>query len=299
MKSRVAWVSAAMLFAWWCAAPLAPVFAQAAATATAPKITAKIDGEYGYWLPSNIAKQSYAHQGDYLNNLLHWFMAILFVAWGIFFVYCLIRFRSRPGHRANSQLPHAKISKYAEVGVAIFEGVLLIGLAIPAWAAVKNDIPTADRNPLRVRVIGEQFQWTFHYSGADGVFGKTAAAKVDTATNPAGLDKADPHAADDIVVGEFHIPVDRPIICDISSKDVIHSFFVPVLRVKQDAVPGMRIPIWFEAGRTGNYEVACAQLCGNNHYSMRALMVIQTAAEFEEWLKVKSAPPEEFDEDEL
>jgi cytochrome c oxidase subunit 2 len=160
-------------------------------------------------------------------------------------------------------------------------------------------LPTASDNPLRLRVIGEQFQWTFHYPGADGVFGKTAAEKVDTATNPAGLDKSDPHALDDIVVSELRIPVDRPIIAEVTSKDVIHSFFVPVLRVKHDAIPGMRFPVWFEAARTGNYEVACAQLCGNNHYSMRALMVVQTPTEFEEWLKVKSAPPEEFDEDEL
>ena len=98
--------------------------------------------------------------------------------------------------------------------------------------------------------------------------------------------------------GELHFPVDRPVLAELSSKDVIHSFFLPTMRVKQDAIPGMRIPVWFEAKDTGTYEVACAQLCGNNHYSMRALMVIEKDdAAFEAWLD--SQKPEVFDESEF
>jgi cytochrome c oxidase subunit II len=266
-------------------------------TATAPEgAGVQVDGEYGAWLPTNIARHDYARQVDQLINVLHVFMAILFVGWGIFFVYCLVRFRQRSGHRASNQLPKAKVSKYSEVAVAIFEAALLIGISIPVWASVKNDLPGEDDDPLRVRVIAEQFQFNFHYPGADGVFGRTAPKFIDLATNPVGLDKSDTNGEDDIVSATFHVPKDRPVIVEIGSKDVIHSFFVPVLRVKQDAIPGMRIPVWFVAGETGTYEVACAQLCGNNHYSMRAFMVVQEQGDFEAWVEKQSAPPEFLDD---
>ncbi len=167
---------------------------------------------------------------------------------------------------------------------------------MPIWASVKNDIPADSENPLRIRVLGEQFAWNFHYPGPDGKFGRIKAELVNSATNPMGLDKeGDPNAVDDIVAGEMHIPVNRPIICNISSKDVIHSFALPVMRVKQDSIPGMTVPVWFKAIKEGNYEVACAQLCGNNHYSMRALMVIESQAKFDAWMVEKSKPPEEFE----
>lgn len=265
-----------------------------------------IAGEYGMSLPPNIAKHPYAHTGDTLINTLHWFMAALFIGWGIFFMYCLFRFRQRPGHKAISKPIKAKVSKYAEIGVAIFEGFLLIGLSIPAWANAKNDLPGPEENPLRIRVVAEQFAWNFHYSGKDGFFGPTSPANIDMAMNPLGIDTDHKHGADDFVTQELHIPVDRPVIVDISSKDVIHSFSIPVLRVKQDAIPGMRIPVWFIAGKEGiekgdsaNYEIACAQLCGNNHYTMKAILVIHTKESYEKWYELKSAPPEEFDEDEF
>jgi len=270
-----------------------------AGTATAPDTSGiKIDGEYGPWLPPNIATNDYAHKVDLLIDVLHVFMVVLFVGWGIFFVYCLIRFRARPGHKANPKPVKGKVSKYAEIAVALFEAGLLIGISVPVWASVKNDLPL-DKNPVHVRVVAEQFQWNFHYPGPDGKFGPTSPEFLDTATNPVGVDRSDPDGKDDIVISEFHIPVNRPVIVQISSKDVIHSFFVPVLRIKQDAIPGMSIPVWFEAGKTGNYEVACAQLCGNNHYSMRAVMVVESAEAFEAWVAEKSKPPEEFDDDDL
>ena len=113
-----------------------------------------------------------------------------------------------------------------------------------------------------------------------------------------GLDRTG-DGADDIVSSELHLPINKPVICELSSKDVIHSFFIPVMRVKQDVVPGMRIPVWFEAVKEGTYEIACAQLCGNNHYSMRAILYLESQAQYEAWLEEKSQPPEEFDEDDL
>ena len=275
-----------------------PAFAQQTTEAAAPEITVKIDGEYGYGLPPAVySENTYGGDVDYMIRLLHWFMGALFVGWGIFFVYCLVRYRQRPGHTATHQLVKAKFSKVLEVGVAVFEGVLLVFLAIPVWGNVKLDLPPESDNPQHVRIVAEQFAWNFHYPGPDGVFGKTAPQHIDTAINPLGIDENDSHGADDIVSGELHIIKDRPVIAEISTKDVIHSFWIPVLRVKQDAIPGMRIPVWFEAAKSGNYEVACAQLCGNNHYSMKALMVIhESQSGFDEWAAGQG--PEELSDEE-
>src|SRR3990172_6521732 len=200
----------------------APAWAQAIAP-KAPGV--KIDGEYGPFMPPDVSV--HGHKVDQLINLLHWFMGALFVGWGIFFVYCLVRFRRRPGHRASCELIKAKPSKYSEIAVALIEAVILLGFSMPIWASVKNDIPSPDKNPVRIRVVAEQFAWNFHYPGADGVFGKTDPKLVDTQTNPFALDRSK-EGADDIFSLEMHIPVGRPVICEISSKDVIHSFFVPV-----------------------------------------------------------------------
>ncbi|MGB0715561.1 MAG: cytochrome c oxidase subunit II [Phycisphaerae bacterium] len=258
-----------------------------------------VDGDYtGYWLPPNVSNTPQAAGVDNLINWIHVFMVILFVGWGVFFLYCLFKFRARPGHTASYSQIKAKPAKYAEIVVAGVEAVLLLGFSVPIWAQVKNDIPGEDENPIHVRVVGQQFQWNFHYPGPDGKFGRTRPDYVDPAANILGIDPNDPAGVDDVFSPELHFPKMRPVICDISSKDVIHSFWLPVLRVKQDAIPGMTIPVWFEAKETGNYEVACAQLCGNNHYSMRALMTIHADdAEYEQWLADQA--PEEFDEDEF
>lgn len=286
---------AVLLFLTTCFVFAAPAAAQ---QATAPDTSGiEITGDYGPTLPPNIAKQGYAQQGDRLINFLHVFMLAMFVGWSVFIAYCLVRFRQRPGSSADSRPIKAKPSKYSEIAVAVVEAVLLIGVSMPAWASMKNDLPTEADNPLHVRVIAEQFAWNFHYPGKDGVFGRTSPERIDVVTNPMGLDEEDPSAEDDFVASQLHIPVDRPVIAKIMSKDVIHSFSIPVLRVKQDAIPGMRIPVWFEATQTGNYEIACAQLCGNNHYSMRAILVVESATDFEAWLEEESKPPEEFDED--
>ena len=127
--------------------------------------------------------------------------------------------------------------------------------------------------------------------------GKIAPEYIDPADNPLGIDPNDPKGLDDLYASELHFPVQRPVIAELTSKDVIHSFSIPVLRVKQDVIPGMRIPVWFRAKETGNYEIACSQLCGNNHYSMRALMTIHDSEDaFEQWLVEQI--PEIFDEDE-
>jgi cytochrome c oxidase subunit 2 len=108
--------------------------------------------------------------------------------------------------------------------------------------------------------------------------------------NPLGLDQDDPNAKDDITtINALHVPVNKPIVVELTSKDVIHSFGIPVMRVKQDAIPGQKIPVWFEAKKTGNFEIACAQLCGLGHYRMRGYFFSEDPDKFEGWLKEEAA----------
>ena len=227
---------------------------------------------------------------------IHIFMLVLFVGWGGFFLYCIVRFRQSRNPVADYTGVTSHKSIYLEVGVAVVEAVLLIGFAIPLWAARVDDRPP-ESEALVVQVTGEQFAWNIHYPGADRVFGRTDIKLLDLQSNPLGLDRSDPAAKDDVTtVNQLYLPVNKPIIVRLRSKDVIHSFGVPELRVKQDAVPGLTIPIWFIPTVTtadmrtqkGNpefqYEIACAQLCGLGHARMRGFVTVQTAEEFQKWM---------------
>jgi len=133
-------------------------------------------------------------------------------------------------------------------------------------------------------VVGEQFAWNIHYPGPDGKFGRTDVTKV-SADNPLGLDRSDPAAKDDITtINQLYLPEGRPALIHLSSKDVIHSFGLYEMRVKQDAVPGMSMPVWFVPTRPGEYEITCSQLCGLGHFRMRGFVTIQTDADFKKWL---------------
>ncbi len=160
--------------------------------------------------------------------------------------------------------------------------LLLVFYAIPAWAKRVKAFP-AENEAVVVRVVGEQFAWNVHYPGPDGKFGRTDISLV-SADNPLGLDRKDPNAKDDITtVNQLNLPVDRPVLVHLSTKDVIHSFGLFEMRVKQDAIPGMQIPVWFIPNRVGDYEIACSQLCGLGHYRMRGFLTIQTAADYQKW----------------
>ncbi len=204
-----------------------------------------------FWLPPDIS--THGSTIDLIIEYVHWFMVVLFIAWGSYFLYCLVRFRAGANPKATYRDAKAKPSKAAEVVVIIIEAILLVGFSIPVWAYYRSDPPGNDKNPLVVRVVAQQFAWNIHYPGPDGKFGATKPELVDEALNPVGLvdGSEDPAAADDYVsVNIFHMPKDRDVLVRLSSKDVIHSFAVPLLRVKQDAIPGMEIPIWFKAEKT-------------------------------------------------
>ncbi|OGG49344.1 MAG: hypothetical protein A3F84_25060 [Candidatus Handelsmanbacteria bacterium RIFCSPLOWO2_12_FULL_64_10] len=241
---------------------------------------------YGWWLPMNVA--TYGGEVDYLINVIHWIMGILFVGWGIFFFYCLIRFRRREGQKAVYQPIHAKPAKYVEIGVIIAEAILLLSFSMPVWARFKHEFP-AEKDALVVRVVAEQFAWNVHYSGKDGRFGRTAPQFI-SSSNLLGLDPDDPDGKDDInAVNQLHFPVNKPVIVHLSTKDVIHSFKIPVMRLTQDAIPGTEIKIWFEASRTGQFDLACAQLCGLGHYRMRGAVSVDTPEAFAKWMEERQS----------
>jgi cytochrome c oxidase subunit II len=239
-----------------------------------------------------VQASTHAAELDQMNMLVHWLMLVMFVGWGLYFVFVLFRFRSGANPNASYVGAKGKISKGTEVAVAVIEVVLLVFYAIPAWATRVRDFP-AESEAVVVRVVGEQFSWNIHYPGPDGRFGRTDIKMV-SADNPLGLDRADAAAKDDIAtINQLNLPVDRPVLVHLSSKDVIHSFGLFEMRVKQDAIPGMQIPVWFIPNRVGEYEISCSQLCGLGHFRMRGFVNIKTDAEYRTWLaeEAKSLTP--------
>jgi len=249
-----------------------------------------------HWLGLPPLASTHGGQIDGLIGWIHIFMLILFVGWGGFLIYALIRFRRSRHPVANYTGVTSHASTYSEVAVAVIEAVLLFAFSIPLWAARVDRIPS-ESDALVVHVTAEQFAWNIHYAGPDRVFGRTDTSLIDLQTNPLGLDRTDPAGKDDITtLNQLYLPANTPVIVKLRSKDVIHSFGVPEFRVKQDAVPGLTIPVWFVAdvtteemrARTSNpqfqYEIACAQLCGLGHYRMRGFVTVQSADEFQKWM---------------
>jgi len=229
---------------------------------------------------------AHGHDLDRLNAYVHWLMLILFVVWGAYFLYVVWRFNAKRNAKASYQGMQSHFSSYLEAGVAGIEVVLLVAFSIPAWSRWTHR-PGREQNPLEVKIVAEQFAWNAHYAGKDGVFGKTDA-KFMTSTNPLGIDPNDPAGKDDVgTLNQLHLEVNRPAVLEVTSKDVIHSFFLPVMRVKQDAIPGQDVAIHFTPIRTTNndkWEIACAQLCGLGHYRMRGQFTVHTKDEFAKWL---------------
>src|SRR5436305_1319769 len=235
-----------------------------------------------------VEASTHAADIDHMIVLVHWLMLVLFVGWGAFFLFVLVRFRRSANPKANYAGAKGKFAKSTEIVVAIVEIVLLVFYAIPPWATRVKAFP-AENQAVVVHVTGEQFAWNVHYPGADGKFGRTDI-KLVSADNPLGLDRTDADAKDDITtINQLNLPVNRPVLVHLSSKDVIHSFGLYEMRVKQDAIPGMDIPVWFIPNRPGAYEITCSQLCGLGHFRMRGFVTIQTADAFQKWLDDQEA----------
>lgn len=224
---------------------------------------------------------------DHMLNAVHYFMLILFVGWTAFFFYVIWRFRRKKQPQAKYHGIRSHFSTHLEIGVVIVEVMLLIGFAFPLWANRVQEFPTGG-NPVVVRATGWQFGWTFQYPGQDMNFGPRSETMV-TPTNNIGLDWREESARDDIVVSRtMVVPVNRPVIIQLTSLDVIHNFALPNMRIASDAIPGSEIPMWFTPTKTGVYDVVCGQLCGSGHYAMQGVLEVVTAEEYEEWVKAGS-----------
>jgi cytochrome c oxidase subunit 2 len=214
------------------------------------------------WFPEVIS--TYGDDIDSVFYLIFWIGLFGFIlAEGLIF-YFIFRYRRKDGRRA-AFVPGEKWKQLAWILIPAAI-VLVLDLAIDfagakAYDRVKGEIPESD---ISVRVTGQQFNWAMTYPGPDGEF--------DT--------------EDDLLLdNELHVPVNEVVLLELRSDDVLHSFFVPVLRLKQDVVPGRTIPAWFEATKPGRYEIACAELCGYGHYTMRGFLIVYTEDEYEQWVQ--------------
>ena len=206
---------------------------------------------------------------------------IAFIGTNLLLAYFSWRYQDAPGAKAAYWHDNPKL----EISwTLVTAGILLVFLvnALTLWAKITN----ADARPadaVTIEIVGQQFAWNFRYPGKDGVFGRTDVMKVDAEMgNFVGLDTGDPAAADDLVPaqGVLLIPEGRPVLLRIRSLDVIHSFFLPNFRVKQDAMPGMTVETWFTPTRAGKFEIACAEHCGLGHYKMQGTVYVRPADAF-------------------
>ncbi len=235
-------------------------------------------GDQWWWLPP--VASIHGATIDALFTVTLVVTGIVFILVHLLLAYFVWRYRARsPQQQAYFYLENRPLEVvYTLVPALTLTSLIAVGTR--AWFRIHSS-PPAEAMP--VRVIGEQFAWRFQYPGADGTLGRFHPRFI-SEENPFGLDPEDPASHDDIITTELHVPLNRPVVAYINSKDVLHSFFVPALRVKQDAVPGMTTRFWFIPTQTGTYDIPCAELCGQGHYIMRGQMVVESNAAFEAWL---------------
>ncbi|MBP7950115.1 MAG: hypothetical protein KA004_10695 [Verrucomicrobiales bacterium] len=224
----------------------------------------------------------HGEQLDWMLELIHWFMAVLFVGWSIFLVYVLVRYHRRNNPQAIHSGVKSHASSHLEVGVIIVEVVLLLGFAFPLWGQRVDDIPVDP--DVQVRAVGQQFSWTFHYPGVDGKFGNTSPFNY-SGSNPAGIDPDDPNGKDDVTAAELVLPVKKKIVIGVTSKDVIHNLALKAARMATDANPGQMNRIWFIPTKVGESEIICGQLCGPGHANMLGKLRIVSDKEYGDWAK--------------
>jgi cytochrome c oxidase subunit II len=242
-----------------------------------------------WWLPPAISEHAPALDRQFLLTII--VVGIAFVAAQIGLGWMVWKYRDRG--KAGDRALYTHGSNRLEVVWTIITAVIFIGLAVmgqSVWASLR--LYDAPPGSYTVEVVAQQFQWNFHYAGTDNLFGKTDPRLIDdSALNFIGLDESDPNSRDDSVTSALAIPVNRPVELRLRSKDVIHSFWVPPLRFKQDLVPGMEIKVHFTATKVGKYEIACAELCGQLHFKMRAFMLVLPDDELN---ALKALPQQEF-----
>src|SRR5215470_10968413 len=217
-----------------------------------------------WWLKLPDGVSSFSGRIDNMFWLIMWITGIIFVVVELLLIFFLWKYRYKEGR----QVVYTHGSSRIEVIWTIVPAVICVVLALMSrrlWADIKQRMP---EDAMQIEVTAEQFAWNIRYPGPDGKFG----------------------TADDIVtLNQLHFPVGKKVVVSLHSKDVIHSFFLPEFRVKQDAVPGMTTKVWFDAARVGNWEIACAELCGLGHYRMKGFLTADSPEDFEKWLAEQAA----------
>jgi cytochrome c oxidase subunit 2 len=239
-----------------------------------------------------------SEHGQQVDNLIvyvHMLMIVLFVGWLAYFAFVLVRFHHKRNPKADYAGVRSHASTWIEVAVAGVEALLLIGMAVPLWARAVDKFPDPKDSTV-VQVVAQQFFWNVRYPGKDGKFGRQDMHLV-ASDNVFGVDPTDPAGKDDVQYqNEVHVVVNKPVIIYLSSKDVIHSFKVIAMRITQDAIPGMRVPLHFTPTREGRYQINCAQLCGIGHASMSGgVLVVESQEAFDKWVASKAGAATSFE----
>ncbi|HEX7287252.1 MAG TPA: cytochrome C oxidase subunit II [Candidatus Angelobacter sp.] len=240
-----------------------------------------------WWFPAGVSAQAAALDHEFKVAFL--LLGSLFIAGQIALAFFLLRSR-----RNGNALYHRGDWRF-EIAWTLAIAALFFWFNVSGeklWSRMMLHQPDADA--VQIEVTGAQFQWYFRYSGADGVFGRTDAQKFARPEegNPLGIDPADPVGHDDIVSAALVLPEDSDVELILRAQDVIHSVFIPAMRFKQDAVPGMSIHAHVRPIATGNYEIACAELCGTGHYRMRAPVRVLSQEQFAAWLNAQEKAKE-------
>lgn len=242
----------------------------------------------GWWFPPPISEHAPSIDQQFLVTMI--VVGIAFTLAQVGLGYVVWRYGASK-NRKDERAVYSHGNNKLEAIWTIITAVIFIALAVlgqRVWAQLHfNDAPAGS---YQVEVVAQQFQWNFHYAGADNKFGRTDPALIkDDEQNYIGLDSKDPNAKDDASVSALAIPVNRPVELILRAKDVTHSFWVPPLRFKQDLVPGLVIRVHFTATRVGKYELACAELCGQFHYRMKSFLLVLPEAQHRELTQLPQA----------
>lgn len=236
-------------------------------------------------LPDTITE--HARQVDSQYRLTLWVTGIIFLLAQAALGYAVFKFgrkREEPASpvRGNDRWEFL----WTTAAAVLFIGLTFMGYTV--WAEARFTEAASrppDEDRVVIEVVGQQFVWNMRYPGRDGKFGPTRIELIDDALgNPLGVDRDHPDGKDDIMVPRMSVPVNRQIELVLKTKDVLHNFFVPELRIKLDTLPGITGILRFTPEKTGTYEIVCSELCGLGHYKMRSFMDVKTAEEYQQWL---------------
>jgi len=215
------------------------------------------------WLPEDVS--TYGHEIDSLFYLIYYITAVAFILVTVLMIVFLIKYREQPGRRAVYSHGNTTLEIiWTVIPAAIL--IVLSFMSVNTWAKIKRNPPATD---FEIKVTAKQFNWDVSYPGADGKLGTEDDIKFDN---------------------DVHVPVNKIVRVHLASNDVIHSFFIPNMRFKQDAVPGRTILAWFEATKPGKYELPCAELCGFGHSGMKGWLHVHSVEDYKKWADEHLAP---------